>query len=42
MGRDYEAVVDMSTASNGYGRSSLIELNSKAPKRYVHLAWVLF
>ncbi len=29
MGRDYEAVIDMSTASNGYDRPSLIDLNSK-------------
>jgi hypothetical protein len=29
MCRDYEAIIDMSTASNGYDRSSLIDLNSK-------------
>jgi hypothetical protein len=29
MGRGYEAVIDMSTASHRYDRSSLIDLNSK-------------
>ncbi|MBK3453234.1 hypothetical protein [Pseudomonas sp. MF6754] len=29
MCRNYVAVIDMSTASNGYDQSSLIDLNSK-------------